>query len=226
MTQSEGSKLPSGSPGDPHDNGATAAGAHQAGASQSQSQGAGQSQSQGQSPSQGQSQSQSQSRVPGPATVPLPEPRPDAVRLETPPAQGYDEMLVAETEVRAAYAPYARWLAETSGESLQRKRDEADLIFRRTGITFSVYGDESGTERLIPSDVVPRIISADDWARLCDGLVQRVNAINHFLADVYHRQEIIRAGRFVRRVQDDVNACRCDHRLRYVPRLFKRQRRA
>ena len=74
------------------------------------------------------------------------------------------------------------------------KRAEADLIFRRIGITFSVYGDEGGTERLIPSDVVPRIISADEWDRLERGLIQRVTAINRFLADIYHDQAILAAG--------------------------------
>ncbi|HYF57833.1 MAG TPA: circularly permuted type 2 ATP-grasp protein [Burkholderiaceae bacterium] len=95
---------------------------------------------------------------------------------------------------RPHYAAYARWLASMSPEQMAAKRAEADLIFRRTGITFSVYGDEGGTERLIPSDVVPRIISGDEWERLERGLVQRVTAINRFLADIYHGQEILKAG--------------------------------
>ncbi|MEI7445501.1 MAG: circularly permuted type 2 ATP-grasp protein [Burkholderiales bacterium] len=95
---------------------------------------------------------------------------------------------------RDHYAAYAEWLASTSPEQMAGKRAEADLIFRRIGMTFSVYGDEGGTERLIPSDVVPRIISADEWERLEKGLVQRVTAINRFLADIYHGQEILKAG--------------------------------
>ncbi|MGE0310413.1 MAG: circularly permuted type 2 ATP-grasp protein [Lautropia sp.] len=103
-------------------------------------------------------------------------------------------MLSAPAQARDHYRRYAEWLAENTVQSMARKRAEADLIFRRTGITFSVYGDESGTERLIPSDVVPRIITAGEWARLEAGLIQRVTAINRFLADIYHRQDILKAG--------------------------------
>jgi len=106
----------------------------------------------------------------------------------------YDEMYDAAHAPRSHYVPYAEWLASMSPEQMAGKRAEADLIFRRIGITFSVYGEEGGTERLIPSDVVPRIIAAEEWERLERGLVQRVTAINRFLADIYHGQEILRAG--------------------------------
>ncbi|MCX7230118.1 MAG: circularly permuted type 2 ATP-grasp protein, partial [Burkholderiales bacterium] len=111
-----------------------------------------------------------------------------------PPPGVFDEMLDAGLVPRAHYAAYADWLASMTPEQMAGKRSEADLIFRRIGITFSVYGDEGGTERLIPSDVVPRIISADEWERLEKGLIQRVTAINRFLADIYHGQEILKAG--------------------------------
>ena len=111
-----------------------------------------------------------------------------------PPPGVFDEMLDAGLLPRAHYAAYAEWLASMTPEQMAGKRAEADLIFRRIGITFSVYGDEGGTERLIPSDVVPRIISADEWERLEKGLIQRVTAINRFLADIYHGQEILKAG--------------------------------
>ena len=111
-----------------------------------------------------------------------------------PPPGVFDEMLDAGRVPRAHYAAYADWLASMTPEQMAGKRAEADLIFRRIGITFSVYGEEGGTERLIPSDVVPRIISADEWERLERGLVQRVTAINRFLADIYHGQEILKAG--------------------------------
>jgi uncharacterized circularly permuted ATP-grasp superfamily protein len=111
-----------------------------------------------------------------------------------PPPGVFDEMLDAGLVPRAHYAAYADWLASMTPEQMAGKRAEADLIFRRIGITFSVYGEEGGTERLIPSDVVPRIISADEWERLEKGLVQRVTAINRFLADIYHGQEILKAG--------------------------------
>jgi uncharacterized circularly permuted ATP-grasp superfamily protein len=67
-------------------------------------------------------------------------------------------------------------------------------MFRRMGITFNVYGDKESSERLIPFDIVPRVISRSEWARLEKGLTQRVRALNLFLADVYGAQEILRAG--------------------------------
>ena len=113
----------------------------------------------------------------------------------TAPSEGiFDEMLDARGDCRPHYAAYGRWLDGASVESMAAKRAEADLIFRRSGITFSVYGDEGGTERLIPSDLVPRIIPGSEWSLLERGLVQRVTAINRFLADIYHGQEILRAG--------------------------------
>jgi uncharacterized circularly permuted ATP-grasp superfamily protein len=118
---------------------------------------------------------------------------PDLTPLPAPPGI-YDEMFDADRAPRPHYASYADWLASTSAEQMAGKRAEADVIFRRIGITFSVYGDEDGTERLIPSDVVPRIIAAEEWERLERGLVQRVTAINRFLADIYHGQEILKAG--------------------------------
>ncbi len=100
--------------------------------------------------------------------------------------------------VRPHYRPYADWLAGQSAEVMQARRDEAEMIFRRVGITFAVYGakDEvgAGNERLIPFDLIPRIIPAHEWALLERGLVQRVTALNRFIHDVYHGQEILRAG--------------------------------
>jgi uncharacterized circularly permuted ATP-grasp superfamily protein len=106
----------------------------------------------------------------------------------------FDEMLLAQGGPREHYAAYQDWLGGISGPSMESKRAEADLIFRRLGITFSVYGEEGGTERLIPSDVVPRIICAEEWAKLEKGLAQRVRAINRFLHDIYHGQDILKAG--------------------------------
>ncbi len=103
-------------------------------------------------------------------------------------------MFDARHQPRPHYLPYAQWLGSMTDEQMASKRAEADLIFRRIGITFSVYGDEGGTERLIPSDVVPRIIAAEEWDRLERGLIQRVTAINRFLADIYHDQAILAAG--------------------------------
>ncbi len=96
--------------------------------------------------------------------------------------------------VRPPYSAIHEWLCSTDATTFSGKRAEADLIFRRVGITFNVYGDQAGTERLIPFDIIPRVLSAKEWAHLAAGLVQRVKALNLFLHDVYHDQEVVRAG--------------------------------
>lgn len=97
--------------------------------------------------------------------------------------------------LREPYRPFADWLRAENPGRLRRKQHEADEVFRLTGITFNVYGRAEAAERLIPFDIIPRIISAREWSRLAKGIEQRVRAINAFLADIYHRQEIVRAGR-------------------------------
>ena len=109
-------------------------------------------------------------------------------------APGFDEMYDAGGTARGHYAALARWLEDLPTERLQEKRREADLLFHRVGITFAVYGDENGTERLIPFDTVPRIIARTEWRLLEQGLRQRVTALNRFLHDIYHNQDILRAG--------------------------------
>ena len=115
---------------------------------------------------------------------------------------GFDEMHAASAEVREHYRGYDRWLAQQPGDVMLSRREEAEVIFRRVGITFAVYGakddaadsQNAGTERLIPFDLIPRVIPADEWREMERGLVQRVNALNRFIHDVYHGQEIIKAG--------------------------------
>ncbi len=117
----------------------------------------------------------------------------------------FDEMLTAprsalppenlgEAGPRAHYRGFTQWLSSQPGERIAARREEAELIFRRVGITFAVYGDTDGTERTIPFDIVPRIFPAAEWARLEQGLRQRVQALNMFLHDVYHEQHILKAG--------------------------------
>ncbi|MBN2690518.1 MAG: circularly permuted type 2 ATP-grasp protein [Burkholderiaceae bacterium] len=106
----------------------------------------------------------------------------------------YDEMTPEGGGVRPHYAQYAHWLAQQPPDTIRAKREEAELIFRRVGITFAVYGDEAGTERLIPFDLIPRIIPAAEWKHLEAGLKQRVTALNRFIHDVYHDQDILKAG--------------------------------
>jgi len=106
----------------------------------------------------------------------------------------HDEMRTETGEVRAHYGPLESWLAETPPKQVAAKREEADLLFHRVGITFAVYGDEQGAERLIPFDIIPRILPAEEWEQLARGLRQRVTALNRFLHDIYHGQEILKAG--------------------------------
>jgi uncharacterized circularly permuted ATP-grasp superfamily protein len=110
----------------------------------------------------------------------------------------YDEMHAADGAVRAHFRALAEWLAETPAERVAEKRREADLLFHRVGITFAVYGDahgaNEGAERLIPFDTIPRVIPKTEWHELAKGLRQRVAALNRFLHDIYHGQEILKAG--------------------------------
>ncbi len=106
----------------------------------------------------------------------------------------YDEMYQADGAARAHYGPIAEWLKAMPPAWIAAKRREADLLFHRVGITFAVYGDEEGTERLIPFDTIPRIIPDSEWQMLYRGLKQRVTALNRFLHDIYHGQDILRAG--------------------------------
>jgi uncharacterized circularly permuted ATP-grasp superfamily protein len=121
------------------------------------------------------------------------------------PAQ-FDEMHAPDGSVRAAYTEYDGWLSDQDGGWMRRKGAEAETFFRRTGITFNVYGDDDAEERLIPFDMVPRILTAAEWRRLSRGIEQRVRALNAFMHDLYHRQEIIRSGRLPERLFRDNSA--------------------
>ncbi len=103
-------------------------------------------------------------------------------------------MRAAGGEIRPPYQAFAGWLERTPPDRIAQKREEAERAFHRLGITFAVYGEEAGTERLIPFDLVPRIISGDEWKVLDRGLKQRVQALNAFLRDIYHGQAILKAG--------------------------------
>jgi uncharacterized circularly permuted ATP-grasp superfamily protein len=107
----------------------------------------------------------------------------------------FDEMRGPDGVPRTPYQAFAQWFDSETPAELRAKSREAEAFFRLTGITFNVYGEAEADERLIPFDIVPRIISAREWSRLSRGIEQRVRAINAFLHDLYHRQEIIRAGR-------------------------------
>jgi len=106
----------------------------------------------------------------------------------------YNEMYLKEGAGRAHYQRYSRWLERQPQERLAQKRAEADALFHRVGITFAVYGQEEGAERLIPFDIVPRVLPQEEWVRLDGGLKQRVRALNAFIHDIYHDQNILKAG--------------------------------
>src|SRR6186997_3483103 len=109
-------------------------------------------------------------------------------------AVAFDEMNGPAGDVRPAYQELSRWLKETPAEALEYRRQEAELLFRRIGITFAVYGESEAQERLIPFDVIPRIMSGKEWTILEKGLKQRVRALNMFLRDIYHGRDILRAN--------------------------------
>ncbi|HEY0211765.1 circularly permuted type 2 ATP-grasp protein [Acerihabitans sp.] len=106
----------------------------------------------------------------------------------------FDEMLLADGGHRGHYGAYWQWLQQADRHAIQQKKEEAELLFHRVGITFNVYGEEGGTERLIPFDSVPRIIPSKEWAWMDRGIRQRVKALNAFLYDIYHGQNILKAG--------------------------------
>jgi uncharacterized circularly permuted ATP-grasp superfamily protein len=113
---------------------------------------------------------------------------------KTPPRPLFDEMNGGDGQIRAPYAELAAWLAQIPPEVLDHRRREAELLFRRIGITFAVYGDAEAQERLIPFDVIPRILSGREWGLISRGLEQRVKAINLYIKDIYSKREILRAG--------------------------------
>lgn len=107
----------------------------------------------------------------------------------------FNEMYNSDgAQIRPHYREFEHWLSKQAPDIVERKRIEADLNFRRVGITFAVYGSDAGTERLIPFDIIPRIIPAAEWSQLHLGLKQRVKALNLFIHDIYHEQNIVKAG--------------------------------
>jgi uncharacterized circularly permuted ATP-grasp superfamily protein len=112
----------------------------------------------------------------------------------------FDEMDGDDGALRAPYEAVSAWLASTDKAVLSAKRAEAERLFRRIGITFALYTEGADAERLIPFDIIPRVVSAEEWEILEQGLIQRVKALNLFLADVYGAREIVRAGHIPERM--------------------------
>ncbi|MFZ8951916.1 MAG: circularly permuted type 2 ATP-grasp protein [Alphaproteobacteria bacterium] len=107
----------------------------------------------------------------------------------------FDEMLGSDSQnTRQPYERLMAWLDDQDLKKLFKKSATAEELFRRVGITFNVYGDKKAEERLIPFDLIPRILSADEWRMLERGIIQRIAAINAFLEDIYNGQQILKAG--------------------------------
>ncbi|SDR76670.1 Uncharacterized conserved protein, circularly permuted ATPgrasp superfamily [Opitutus sp. GAS368] len=106
----------------------------------------------------------------------------------------FDEMLAPDGTVRPHYRHFLKHFGAVSPVDFEAKRRAVDLAFLRQGVTFNVYGDSQGAERIFPFDLVPRIIPAGEWEKLEAGLVQRITALNLFLHDIYHEQHILNDG--------------------------------
>jgi uncharacterized circularly permuted ATP-grasp superfamily protein len=106
----------------------------------------------------------------------------------------FDEMLDGKGGIRPHYARFMERLDSLTDEEFKARQEAVDLSFLRQGITFNVYGDSKGSERIFPFDLVPRIIPASEWEHLEDGLIQRITALNLFLHDIYHEQHILNDG--------------------------------
>jgi uncharacterized circularly permuted ATP-grasp superfamily protein len=107
--------------------------------------------------------------------------------------KAFDEM--GEAPIRLPYHMIDSWLKDAPPDMLELRRAEAEILFRRIGITFAVYSEGGDPERLIPFDIIPRVLDAGEWQRLKKGLEQRVKALNAFIGDVYHGRDILRAGK-------------------------------
>ncbi|GCE14693.1 circularly permuted type 2 ATP-grasp protein [Tengunoibacter tsumagoiensis] len=129
-------------------------------------------------------------------------PRPDTSgRITLPPPfaeylldHAYDEMFNAEGKARSAYQKLYYRLLEMPFDTLHQRQQAANQAFLNQGITFTVYGDNEGTERIWPYDLLPRIITAQEWETIERGLAQRITALNLFLKDIYHEGHILADG--------------------------------
>jgi len=133
----------------------------------------------------------------------------DSLFQEYPLDRAFDEMRESDGTVRAQYRALADTLVRLPEEELQRRKQSADLSFLTQGITFTVYGRDEGTERIFPYDLVPRLITAQEWDRIERGLTQRITALNLFLRDVYSDAKILNDRVIPRDTADRCAACRC-----------------
>ncbi len=132
-------------------------------------------------------------------------------------ASPYDEMIAPDGAVRPHYAALAARLSTLTPDALAERQKTQERFFLLQGITFTVYGGESSTERIIPSDILPRIIASDEWARVEAGLKQRLRALNMFLADIYSEQQILLDGVVPRELVLQAPSFRREMQSLYVP---------
>ena len=110
------------------------------------------------------------------------------------PGNFYDELFAAKGQPRPEAALLIERINSLSIEQVQQRQQAAQIALFKVGVTFNVYGDDQGTERILPFDIVPRIVSGQEWTRLEEGLKQRTFALNLFLADIYREQKILKDG--------------------------------
>src|SRR3984885_11377057 len=109
-------------------------------------------------------------------------------------ARAYDEMFASDGNVRAPYVALDSRLSTLPLEELSRRQQACEQSFLHQGITFTVYSDNRATERIIPTDLLPRIVTAAEWERLERGLTQRILALNLFLRDIYSDGRVLKDG--------------------------------
>lgn len=130
----------------------------------------------------------------------------------------YDEMFDPNGEVRPDYRLLLEAFQNMPEQELRRRKQSADLSFLTQGITFTVYGRNEGTERIFPYDLLPRIVTASEWAHIEKGLTQRITALNHFLRDVYNEGKILADGYVPREIVYSCRHFRREMRGLQVPR--------
>lgn len=140
-----------------------------------------------------------------------------AIDVRVPTLAPYDEMAAPTGDVRPHYAALAARLQTLSAQDLAERQRTLERFFLLQGITFTVYGAESTTERIIPTDLLPRIIPAQEWATIEAGLTQRLKALNMFLSDIYAEQQILMDGVVPRELVLSAPSYRREMQNLYVP---------
>ena len=134
------------------------------------------------------------------------------------PWAGFDEMFESDGSVRPCCSSLLRAFQGLSQKDFEERKASSDMYFLRQGITFNVYHDEKGTERIFPFDPVPRVLTAAEWEHLEAGLIQRITALNLFLHDIYHDQHILNDGTIPRRYVEEAKNYRPEFRGMDVPK--------